>query len=424
MAKTIRFVGSVIAVLAAIALILILFNWAKVVQLYHVITLFDEEVIVENFIHMDQLFDAKEIKGELEPVTFPKQLKPLPDSYRYNGEEKSLEDFLARSQTTALLVMQGDEITHESYRLGTKAEDKRISWSVAKSFLSALFGIAVEQGHIQSLEQAVTEYVPELKGSGYEGVSIKDVLQMSSGVRFNEDYQDFNSDINRFGRLMALGGSFDEFAASLENERQPGTYMHYVSMDTHVLGMVLRSATGESIEDYFNKNLWTPLRPEASTHFIVDSTGQPMVLGGLNMRTRDFAKLGKLYLDDGKWMGQQLVPYEWVRASVTPDAPHLVPGKRDTADLVLGYGYQWWLPVNADQEFMAIGVYDQFIYVNQKANVVIVKNSANTHFMDNHFESALETVEAFRAIAESLAEKDIGETVSVSENTDSEVSEI
>ena len=98
------------------------------------------------------------------------------------------------------------------------------------------------------------------------------------------------------------------------------------------------------------------------------------------------------------------MPYQWVRDSVTPDAPHLMPGKRESSDLELGYGYQWWLPEGADQEFMAIGVYDQFIYVSQKAGVVIVKNSANTRFMENNFESALETVEAFRAISASLTE--------------------
>lgn len=424
MAKVIKLSASLLGLLLAVVLILAAFNWGKVTQLYNVVTLFEEDVIVENFVQMDQLFDTKEIKGELAPFSFPKNEKPLPLNYVYNGEEISLDSFLDRTSTTALLVLQGDKITHESYYQGTNAEDKRISWSVAKSFLSAMFGIALEKGEIKNLDQAVTDYVPELKGSGYDGVSIKNVLQMSSGVHFNEDYQDFNSDINRFGRLMALGGSFDEFAASLHNEREPGTYMHYVSMDTHVLGMVLRSATGQSIEEYFNTNLWTPLRPEASTHYIVDSAGEPMVLGGLNMRTRDFAKFGKLYLDNGKWLGKQLVPYDWVRASVTPDAPHLMPGKRDTADLVLGYGYQWWLPVNADQEFMAIGVYDQFIYVNQKANVVIVKNSANTHFMDNNFESALETVEAFRAIANSLMAEQASETASVSDRVESSESEI
>ena len=247
-----------------------------------------------------------------------------------------------------------------------------------------------------------TDYAPSLKGSGYDGVTIKNVLQMSSGVQFNEDYKDFFSDINRMGRLLALGGSFDEFAASLKTERAQGQYLHYVSVDTHVVGMVLRGATGESIADYFKKHLWYKIQPEADTFYLTDELGEPMVLGGLNMRAVDYLKFGKLYRDNGVWNGEQVIPEAWIIESTTPDAPHLMPGKRDTADLDLGYGYQWWLPIEADQEFLALGIYDQYIYVNKKANVVIVKNSANINFTDNNLESANISVEFFRAIVESL----------------------
>ena len=178
--------------------------------------------------------------------------------------------------------------------------------------------------------------------------------------------------------------------------------MHYVSIDTHVIGMVLRKATGRPVAEYFKEKLWSKLGTEQDTYFLTDSTGEPMVLGGLNMLTRDYAKFGKLFLDDGRWNDEQVVPLNWVKSSVTPDAPHLMPGKRDSAKLVLGYGYQWWLPQDADEEFMALGIYGQFIYVNKKSNVVIVKNSANVDFMKNNFESALETTEVFRAIAASL----------------------
>jgi len=326
----------------------------------------------------------------------------LPATYQYKGEDKSLQEFLTRSSTTALLVLKGNDITFEDYYQGTDEGDQRISWSMAKSFLSALFGIAIEEGHIKNINELVTDYVPELKGSGYDGVTIKNVLQMSSGVAFNEDYQDFNSDINRMGRLLALGGSFDEFAASLVNEREQGTFLHYVSIDTHVIGMVLRNATGRSVADYFNEKLWSKLGTEQDTYYITDSTGEPMVLGGLNMLTRDYAKFGKLYLDNGRWNDQQIVPLNWVKDSVTPDAAHLMPGKRDSSDMEMGYGYQWWLPVNADEEFMAVGIYDQYIYVNKKANVVIVKNSANIDFTKNNYESFQESAQAFRAIAAAL----------------------
>lgn len=390
-------IAATIAITATAAL-----NWGSLVNLHKVITLFDEDKIVHNFVNMNEALPTITVSSNREPYYFNTAEQALPASFEFNGETISTDEYLQRSATTALVVLKDEDITHESYYLGTKAEDKRISWSVAKSFLSAIFGIAVEQGKIKSLNDPVTDYAPSLQGSGYEGITIKNVLQMSSGIRFNEDYNDFFSDINRMGRLLALGGSFDQFAASLTNEREQGTYLHYVSIDTHVLGMVLRGATGESIVDYFQKHLWNKIQPEADTFYLTDELGEPMVLGGLNMRSVDYLKFGKLYRDNGKWNDEQVIPESWVHASVTPDAPHLMPGKRDNADLDLGYGYQWWLPVDADEEFMALGIYDQFIYVNKKANVVIVKNSANINFMDNNFESGHESAEFFRAVAKSL----------------------
>ena len=402
MTRVIKVSSMAIAVLLAGLLLLVSLNWQKSVQLYHTITLFDEGKIVSNFSNMSDIIPAVTIEKSGQAHQFGQTPQALPATFNYKGEQKSLQEFLARSSTTALLVLKGNDITFEDYYQGTGEQDQRISWSMAKSFLSALFGIAIEEGHIKSINELVTDYVPELKGSGYDGVTIKNVLQMSSGVAFNEDYQDFHSDINRMGRLLALGGSFDEFAASLVNEREQGTFLHYVSIDTHVIGMVLRKATGRSVTDYFKEKLWSKLGTEQDTYYITDSTGEPMVLGGLNMLTRDYAKFGKLYLDNGRWNDQQIVPLNWVKDSVTPDAPHLMPGKRASSDMEMGYGYQWWLPVNADEEFMAVGIYDQYIYVNKKANVVIVKNSANLDFTKNNYESFRESAEAFRAIAAAL----------------------
>ena len=374
-------------------------------QLYQTIHLFDADVIVHNFSHMRDIAPTKVIARQGPVNTFSSQEQPLPDTFLYKGEQRKLGDFLTDSGTTALVVIQGNTITHESYYQGTQATDYRISWSMAKSFLSAIFGVAVDEGAINDLDAPVTDYVPSLKGSGYDGVSIKNVLQMSSGVYFNEDYGDFNSDINRFGRIMALGGSFDDFAASLTSEREQGTFMHYVSIDTHVIGMVLRAATGKSIVEYFDEKLWSKLGAEQDAIYVTDSTGEPMVLGGLNLISRDYARLGTLYRDRGVLNGEQIIPADWIEKSITPDAPHLMPGKRDSADTNFGYGYQWWLPEDPDQEFLAIGIYGQYIYIDRKHDVVIVKNSADRNFMENDFESKDVAVAAFRAIANSLSVK-------------------
>jgi len=220
----------------------------------------------------------------------------------------------------------------------------------------------------------VEAYVPELKGTAYGDVRIKDVLQMSTGVKFNEDYGDFNSDINRWGRGFAMGGSQDEFAATLERELEPGTVNHYVSINTHVLGMILTKATGRSVNDYMQEKLWEPLGMEYDACWLIDGEGMEMVLGGLNTTLRDYAKIGSLFMHEGKWKGKQLIPEPWVRASLTPDAPHLMPGEE------FGYGYQWWIPKSDEGEFMAVGIYNQNIYINPTTKTVIVKLSANPRY--------------------------------------------
>ena len=248
--------------------------------------------------------------------------------------------------------------------------------SVAKSFISALIGIAIDQGYIKSIDDSVTEYVPQLKNSAYNNVRIKDILQMSSGAAWNEDYSDPNSDINRSAMILATGGSLDEFTSSLKNELMPGTFNRYNSTDTQVLGMLIRESTGSSVTEYMQEMLWSPLGAENNAYWLLDSENMELVYAGLNATARDYAKLGELYRLEGNINGKQIVPSSWISASINPDAPHLMPGDNPLSDFPLGYGYQWWIPDNSG-DFSAIGVYNQFIYVSPKNNMVIVKLSAN-----------------------------------------------
>lgn len=228
---------------------------------------------------------------------------------------------------------------------------------------------------------------------------------MSSGARWNEDYSDPTSDINRFGRIMAIGGSMNEFAATLEREHEPGTLHHYNSVDTQVLGMLLRESTGRTIADYMTEKLWHPLGMESDAYWMLDSESMEMAFGGLNATARDYAKLGELYRLGGRWEGRQIVPRAWVHASVTPDAPHLTPEAKAESDFPVGYGYQWWIPAGDEGEYAAIGVYNQFIYVNPSRDVVIVKLSAFSDYATSLDDSAyreIETIEFFRAIGEHL----------------------
>lgn len=390
-------------IIVVLVLILIVF-FPTIKKLHHVIYLFDENKIVENFRTMDQYFPVKRLSSSANPTIYPKaeKMNPLPPSFQYEGKEVETQWFLEGSKTTGLIVIQNDSITLEKYYLGNTPTTKNISWSLAKSFIATLFGIAVNEGHIKDLAQPVEEYVPELKGSGYQGVSIKDVLQMSSGVKFNEDYGDFNSDINRWGRAFALGNPQDSFAASLVREKTPGTFHHYVSMDTHVLGMILTRATKKSITQYMQEKLWDPMGMEHDAYWVIDNTDMELAFCGLNTTLRDYAKLGSLYLNNGKWRDQQIISKKWIKDSTTPDAPHLIPGDNPNSAHELGYGYQWWIPESKDGEYIAQGVYNQTIYVNPKTRTVIVKLSANDLFNDKSYipSQYQATLEFFRTIAQ------------------------
>jgi CubicO group peptidase (beta-lactamase class C family) len=401
--------GMVLGVLIVL-MVLTAVYFKNLVRLYTAVTLYDEDKIVGNFLSMYQSFNATEIPASNEPFEFPVALQSLPNTFLYKAKTKALADFLVDTNTTGLLVIKNGHIVSEDYWLGHAQDKQHISFSVAKSFVSALLGIAIEEGHITSIEQPVTDYVPALMGSGYQGVRIKDVLQMSSGVGFNEDYGDFNSDINRFSRATAFGTSLDEFSASLQREKPPGTYHHYVSIDTQVLGMLLTRATGQSLTTYLSEKIWQPLGMEHPAYWLADDTDMELALGGLNVTLRDYAKLGWLFLNLGQWQGdsgavQQIVPKQWVKDSITADAPHLVPGKNNPlSSSSFGYGYQWWLPLGAEDEFAAQGIYNQYIYVDPDQKLVIVKNSANHRFTDKSLNWSAKHYAMFRAISEHYAD--------------------
>lgn len=360
----------------------------------------------ERFGRLNEIFPTNAVYGPSAKFSFARGDEiSLPLDYAFKGERRDSRALLAETDTVGLLIIKDDEIRFEQYYLGASEETRWLSMSVAKSFISALLGIAIEEGLIESIEESVTQYVPSLAGSAYDGVRIKDILQMSSGARWNEDYSDPDSDIGRFGLVFATGGSLNDFAATLEREREPGTFNLYNSTDTQVLGMLLANVTGKTIASYMQDKLWQPLGMEYDAYWLTDDTGMEMAFGGLNATLRDYAKLGRLYLNHGYWEGQQIVPEAWVKASTTPDAPHLMPGENPQSDYPMGYGYQWWIMEGDESAYSAIGVYNQFIYVNPTQNVVIVKLSANSDYATSLDESAyreVETIAFFRAIEEGL----------------------
>jgi CubicO group peptidase (beta-lactamase class C family) len=333
-------------------------------------------------------------------------LVDLPTHFDHNGPQNT-NDFLTSTDTVALLVLRDGSICHEHYALTGGPAVQWISWSVAKSFISALVGIAIAEGHISSVDDSMTDYITGIEGSAYNGVRIKDVLQMSSGARWNEDYNDPTSDIARLTAAMSGTSTFTRLVAEMVPENPPGTLCRYNSGDTQALGALLVSATGRTIVDYMHEKLFVPLGMEATGYWLTDGEDMEMAYGGLMLTARDFAKLGELYRLDGAWHGKQLVPVDWVRDSVIPDGTHLTAeANLANAGANFGYGYQWWLGPDERGDYSAIGVYNQFVYVDPHTDVVIVKLSANREYGTTTDESSYREAESmafFRAIADYTA---------------------
>jgi len=366
-------------------------------------TLFTGVEQYENFNRLAEIYPVSTMTASSNRFEFAEgPLIELPRAFSYKDKQIDVETFLSETDTSAVLVIKDGEVRFERYMLTGGRDVNWMSMSVAKSFIATGIGIAVDENLID-IHLPITDYVPSLLGSAYDNVRIKDVLQMSSGAAWNENYNDPNSDVMRLGSIMAIGGSMDEFVATLKRETEPGTLNHYNSTDTQALGMLLARATGKSVSEYLTEKVWHPLGMESDGYWLVDDYNVELAFGGLNATARDYAKLGELHRLNGKWQGKQVVSEKWVQDATKPDAQHLMPGIHE--DFPLGYGYQWWIPESSEGEFSAIGVYNQFIYVNPTRNLVIVKLSAYSDYATSLDESAyreIETIAFFREIGKQI----------------------
>ena len=388
----------IVAILAA------LIFGPKALRVYNFIHLFDEDKIAYNFININKIFPITSITKSSSPHIFKKQEFMLPEFYELDGKTYNLAESLDYFKSDGLIVLHNGDLLYENYWQGNSKDQPHISWSMAKSFLSALIGIAYHDGLIENLNDPITKYLKDFIGTGYENVPIKDILQMSSGVVFNEDYGDPNSDINKFARAVAEGKSMRDFAKTLKNGKVPGTFNHYVSIDTQMLGMLLEEVTGKPLAETLQEKIWTKIGMENNAYYMVDDTGMEWALGGLNATLRDYAKFGLLYLNRGNWKGQQIVPQDWVDASHVANEPHLQPGNNSLSSSDWGYGYQWWIPGFPNTDYLAAGIYNQYIYIDPITNVVIAKTSSNYKFNEERQYSKDAHVAIFRTIAQSARE--------------------
>lgn len=365
------------------------------------LTMFDEERRVENFRNMKKLFPSQPILASSQPYHFQENLIPLNVSYSFLGETRQMWQFLERIATTGLLIIKDDVIVCEKYFLDNDKSTKSTSWSVAKVFTSALIGIAINEGYIDSVNDPITKYLPELGKSAYNNVPIKHILQMSSGVNFSEDYGDKNADINKFLNQLYLSFlPIDKVILNFPAQKPSGECLEYVSINTQILSFLLKRVTRRHLVTSFEEKIWQPMGAENDAYWLTDLYGNEVTFCGMNASLRDYAKFGLLYLHGGKFNGQQIIPESWVKESTIPDRPYLKPGATGEKNADWGYQYHWWVPVGSQGDYCASGAWGQYIYINPEKNLVIAKSGAGNSISRTIDDD--ETIALFRAIAEQL----------------------
>jgi CubicO group peptidase (beta-lactamase class C family) len=331
---------------------------------------YDESVRVGSFSNVDKILPSH----TLEKSASPSVLKPAATSpsfnYRFRGQTYLIDDFLQHQRITGLLVIKDGEIQKEAYQYDRKPTDRFVSHSMAKSVTSMAVGFALQEGKITSLDDTVAKYVPELAGCAYGETTLRNLLRMSSGVKFVEDYSG-HDDLSRFIGIWIREGLIKAIRSFNEYDAKPGEKFHYATSQTYIIGLVIRSATGQSLSDYVDERIWKPMGAEADAKWTIDREGNETAGGNFNAVLRDYGRLGVLLANDGMLNGKQILPKSYLLEATDwhkqPEA--FAPGK---ATPVYGYGYQFWILPGAKRQFALIGVYGQKIYVDPELKLVMV----------------------------------------------------
>ena len=356
---------------------------------------FKDENLAYTFQHTPEIQPTKKISRGDDPFQFLKEENvSLADGFRFKGGFYPTEGFLEDTKTSALLVVKDDVIKYEKYFYGGDPQTLFSSNSMGKSFVSALMGIAVAEGAVESVEDPIGKYVPEFAGTDLESIPIRACLQMASGIDFNED-----TDMSRFSMRTLMGTPSMKVIADHGVQEEPYTHRRYQSINTEILGQIIKNATGRSLAEYMEEKLWKRIGAEQDAYWTL-SNGTELAMGGLSVSLRDYARFARLYLNGGSFHGEQILTKEWVRDSMDVSAAYSRPGANQDVYNAIGYGYQWWVPEGDRGEFMAIGVYGQWMYADPSRQIIIVKTSADPDFMSKDYE--LKHVEFFRAIAGGL----------------------
>ena len=339
----------------------------------------------DTYRNMDQLYFTRNVARGEQVYPLP-QLPNMDVTYEADGSEKNVDDFMRRNRVGGVLIIKDGNVVLEKYGLGSDANTRWTSFSVVKSISSTLVGAAVEQGLID-VQAPITQYVPALAGGAYDGVTVEQVLHMSSGADWNETYRDPTSDRRELftRQLSNTPGALVEQMSQLESKYEPGTVFKYSTGESHLQSELIHAATGMTTSDYLSDRIWARMGMEQAAYWQLDAqAGQEIGSSGFSATLKDYGRFGQFILNDGVIDGERILPEGWMaKATEVDPASYLAPGKLYGGDYILGYGYQWWLFPTGEQArdqhdgaFEAQGIFGQFVYVNPKENVVAVIWSA------------------------------------------------
>lgn len=304
-------------------------------------------------------------------------ISPLPDGPPL-ALDMDVEAYMAEQKHAAVVILHNGAVRFEGYGLDFDADGRWTSFSVAKSFTSTLVGAAIKDGYIDSLDDTVSDYIPGLKGSAYDSVTVEQLLTMTSGVRWIEDYEDPSSDVALFNEHVSDDGSSNlvSYMKTLPRAHAPGEVWNYSTGETNLIGVLVSAATGKTLADYLSEKVWAPFGMEQKATWLLNEDGTEISGCCIQAATRDFARFGQFMLDGASIDGQSIVPEGWIERATSKQAE-----VEFGAD---GYGYQWW--IYDDGAFAAQGIFGQGIFIDPKRQLVIASNSSWTSaigFRDN-----------------------------------------
>jgi len=307
--------------------------------------------------NIEKIFPVRVIARGGAKRELPRAGRAFDVAYDFHGKHWNTDAFMSENRVSGLLIVKNGKIVLERYGLGRKTGDRWTSFSVGKSVTSTLVGAAIADGHIAGLDAQVTTYLPELKGSAYDSVTVRDLLTMRSGVKWNEDYTDPKSDVNSF-----YGKPILDYMKKLKRAYKPGTHFNYDTGETNLAGVLVAHAVHKHLADYLSERIWSKIGAEQDAAWMIDRGGDE--LGGccISMALRDYARFALFFMEGG----HDVLPKDWVAQASSKQTPSDFAG--------LGYGYFWW--VHDDGTYEALGIFGQSIFVSPKERLVIVTNSA------------------------------------------------